>query len=66
MTYDYTIKIDLDEKEKEAIRTLSETYSECMIDNRIECEDCPFYRGDPTYCLPKVASLFEIKKGKQL
>lgn len=51
MTYDYTIKIDLEENEKEAVNVLVQAYNQCHMDDRIDCEDCPFYVDDIP-CIP--------------
>ena len=51
MNYDYSIKINLEEKEKEAINILSQTFNQCMMDDRIDCIVCPFYKPNDT-CIP--------------
>lgn len=52
MTYDYTIKINLEEKEKEAINILAQAYEQCMIDERVDCDYCPFNFKDDFPCIP--------------
>lgn len=56
----YTIKIDLEEEEIKAIRTLADTYNRCMMDERIQCEDCPF--NNVEVCLPFSANMFNLKE----
>ena len=63
----YTIKINLEEKEKEAINVLAQIYEQCAMDDRLECEDCPFHITSELYsCLPHIAHFFKEKKGEQL
>ncbi len=62
MQYEYTIKIDLEEKEKKAINVLAEGYEQCLIDDRIECEDCPFNVDDKS-CIPFLCK--ELKEKMQ-
>lgn len=58
MNYDYSIKINLEEKEKEAIDILSQTFQQCRVDDHIDCIVCPFYSLDGP-CMPSLCEQLE-------
>lgn len=51
ITHETTIA--LEENEINALRTLRDSYYQCIIDDRIECVECPLYVND--ICVGKFA-----------
>ena len=60
MDIDYKVNVSLEKCEKEAIQILADVNLQCISDERLSCEDCPFTPKGDYSCIPYLCN--ELKE----